>query len=802
VAEVAYNVPQSLEAGVVLSGKYRIDQVIGRGGMGVVARATQVDLERGVAIKVLRSEVRSQPEVIERFYREARASARIRGKHAVQIFEVAKTEDGDPFMVMELLVGEDLDKLIRRAGPQPLDVAVTFMMQACAGVQDAHAAHIVHRDLKPSNLFLARERGTLVLKVLDFGISRVDDEASALTRTSMQLGTPHYMSPEQIHNPRAVDARTDIWALGCIFMKLLTGDPPFKAEGAPQIVVAVLRNMRKKARDRVPSLPAAVDEVIDRCLAPSPADRYQSVAELAGALAALAPGEEHAVLARVLKSQEVRAADVDVGHAATMAMTPHSETPPVRSDEAVHVMSVAPPPQPQAPAPAPAPDGPSLDIPVVEATAVGDSTLRSQQPPPSQSALPVARTRPAFAPRRRRSAVRPLLIVGIAFMAVGAATVVIAPRVIAGRMKDAAARGGVTLAYDAPSFTLGGVRLTNVRASASSAKDATLSAARVKISWTGSEVVMSDVNIASKGSLAELDQTFASHASWLPPRVEADRVRFRIELADGVNVDGDAGTVTAVDGQGRTKWNLASPHAIVHLGPADLGPYAIDVTGMREAITLHAGLDPTHEGANATITFTREPAQVAVNARIPRGALARYGIPPALAEAAGSGTEVELTFDAKLQPDGTVAGNGTAAVYGIAGANDGASRFDVSSYFTLGGRADAVELTSKQATLGPFPASGHGTIWSRSPARTTFSFEALDVSCSELARGKATNQWMANGVKLADLARYPGTLAATGTVQAAFDGTIVAEMPPRADVAFTRASTCGISVFPRAHAAP
>jgi serine/threonine protein kinase len=295
----------TIQAGTVLGEKYRVKKVIGSGGMGIVVLATQIDLERDVAIKMLQREYRDKPEAVERFYREAKAAARIRGDHVAQIIDVSKTPDGDPYLVMEYLEGEDLAALLRREKILSVELAVTFMLHACSAVTDAHAARIIHRDLKPANLFLAKmPNGTPSLKVLDFGISRMQDQASQLTHASSSLGTAFYMAPEQIESPRTIDTRVDIWALGCIFHEFVTGATPFVGDTLPQIVAAVLRNDRRKLETLVKGIPPEVEAVIDKCLQTNPKDRYATPAELAVALAALTKIPEHEAIAQRLAARE------------------------------------------------------------------------------------------------------------------------------------------------------------------------------------------------------------------------------------------------------------------------------------------------------------------------------------------------------------------------------------------------------------------------------------------------------------------------------------------------------------------
>jgi len=218
----ALQLAAGVREGEVLAGKYRVDKVLGAGGMGVVVAARHIQLETRVAIKLLLPAMLDNSEAVMRFAREARAASKINNEHVVRVFDVGTLPSGAPFMVMEFLEGEDLSAWIAQRGPLPIDLAVDFVLQACVAVADAHCLGIVHRDLKPANLFsLRRSDGQFVIKVLDFGISKVADSGAtgpvgSVTHTSAIMGSPHYMSPEQMRSSKEVDARADIWALGVI----------------------------------------------------------------------------------------------------------------------------------------------------------------------------------------------------------------------------------------------------------------------------------------------------------------------------------------------------------------------------------------------------------------------------------------------------------------------------------------------------------------------------------------------------------------------------------------------------------
>lgn len=268
--------------------KYRIDRILGRGGMGVVARATHLGLDEPVAIKALRGDVTADPEVHARFLREAQATVKLRSDHVAKIKDVGTLADGAPFIVMELLEGVDLRQMLDESGALAPALAVDFVLQACDALGEAHALGIVHRDIKPSNCFVTwRVDGSAAIKVLDFGISKLGGGADlALTQTQSVLGTPLYMSPEQMRSARSVDSRADIWSLGAVLYELIEGRPPFVADSFPELCVLVATEPPPPMV--TPGLPVELAQVIRSCLHKDPASRYQTVAELAAALAPFA----------------------------------------------------------------------------------------------------------------------------------------------------------------------------------------------------------------------------------------------------------------------------------------------------------------------------------------------------------------------------------------------------------------------------------------------------------------------------------------------------------------------------------
>jgi serine/threonine-protein kinase len=287
--------PAGVREGDLLAGKYRIEKILGAGGMGVVVAAHHIQLDEKVAIKFLLPEALGSPEAVARFAREARAAVKIKSEHVARVIDVGTLDTGAPYMVMEYLDGADLAARLRQRGPLSVDDAVTFSLQTCEALADAHALGIIHRDLKPANLFVTRRTdGTDCIKVLDFGISKLTSPAvgssnMAMTRTSALMGSPIYMSPEQMASARNVDVRSDIWALGVTLYELLAGVPPFAGETITELCTKVLTAPTPKVRDRRPEVPEALELVIDRCLEKDPGKRFPNVAALAIALAELGP---------------------------------------------------------------------------------------------------------------------------------------------------------------------------------------------------------------------------------------------------------------------------------------------------------------------------------------------------------------------------------------------------------------------------------------------------------------------------------------------------------------------------------
>jgi len=282
-----YVSPESLP-GAMIDDKYRVDAVIGRGGVGLVVAATHLSIAQRVAIKMIRDDIPMQRELLDRFHREARAAAMIRSEHVARVLDVGRLPTGRPYIVMEYLEGEDLERVLTR-GALPVMVAVDLCLQTCEALAEAHRSGIIHRDLKPANLFLTRRSdGSPLIKVLDFGISKIQPLTAALGGRSVEttsiMGSPGYMAPEQMKSTRDVDARADVWSVGAVLYELLVGRPAFDGSSMLEILNAIAACNPMPPSRRQPGVPAALDAVIAGCLTPDPEHRFASIAELAVAL--------------------------------------------------------------------------------------------------------------------------------------------------------------------------------------------------------------------------------------------------------------------------------------------------------------------------------------------------------------------------------------------------------------------------------------------------------------------------------------------------------------------------------------
>jgi eukaryotic-like serine/threonine-protein kinase len=291
-----------VQIGDLVAGKYRIDRVLGAGGMGVVVAAVHEQLDQRVALKFLLPEVSAHTEIVQRFVREARASVRIHSEHVARVLDVGTLVSGVPFMVMEYLEGQDLAQTLLARGPLPVDESVGFLLEACEAVAEAHSLGMVHRDLKPANLFLARRpSGKPTIKVLDFGISKipVTERDQIVTRTSTVMGSPGYMSPEQMMSSDKVDVRSDIWSLGVVLYELLGQRLPFQGNTMPELIASILQKTHQPLAQVRGDVPIGLANVIDTCLQKEPAGRYANIAELARALAPFGPSRSELSVERV-----------------------------------------------------------------------------------------------------------------------------------------------------------------------------------------------------------------------------------------------------------------------------------------------------------------------------------------------------------------------------------------------------------------------------------------------------------------------------------------------------------------------
>lgn len=308
-----------VKLGEILADKYRIDRILGAGGMGQVVQVTHLELDQRFAVKLMLPQVLNHPELVQRFLREAKAAVRLKSEHVARVTDVARLPSGVPYMVMEFLEGDDLDKLTKKRGALAIDEACEYVIQACDALGEAHLLGIVHRDIKPANLFLTlRLDGTPCIKVLDFGISKLSEDHSGepgLTKTSAFMGSAYFMSPEQMQSARDVDHRADVWALGVTLYKLLTNALPFRGASLHEVSAQVLRDPPQPCSRLRAEIPSALESVVHRCLEKRPTGRYQNVGELAIALGAFAPARTRSLVERIAKVMGVKqTADSSLPH--------------------------------------------------------------------------------------------------------------------------------------------------------------------------------------------------------------------------------------------------------------------------------------------------------------------------------------------------------------------------------------------------------------------------------------------------------------------------------------------------------
>jgi eukaryotic-like serine/threonine-protein kinase len=394
--------------GDLVAGKYRVEELLAEGGMGVLFGARHETLDERVVVKFVRAADLDE-QALARFEREARIAVKLRTEHVARVLDAGRDDAGDPFIVMEYLEGIDLAKLVRTRGPLRPDIAAEYLVQACHGLAEAHALGIVHRDVKPGNLFLSRDPAGLdVLKVLDFGISKAADAAGELTaapeRASLLLGTPQYASPEQIMSPGSVDSRADIWSLGVTAFFLVSGELPFHSDDVIVMMARVMNDDPPSLATLRPDVPRNYADIVTRCLRKKPENRFADMAELAEALAQLGPTRldpivEHTRL--LLQRGRTRGSDRPPPRSSAASVRDPSATRQEKRPGRV-IGSDAPPPPPPMSAPPPpvvdttvamarAPVGPPLE-PSTSAGVIIQSTSASgsNPPPPSASTAPSA----------------------------------------------------------------------------------------------------------------------------------------------------------------------------------------------------------------------------------------------------------------------------------------------------------------------------------------------------------------------------------------------------------------------------
>ncbi|MBN1773249.1 MAG: serine/threonine protein kinase [Deltaproteobacteria bacterium] len=347
--------------GRLIGGKYRVVQRLGGGAVADVYEAVHEGIGQHFALKVLKHELAAHPEVSERFLTEARAASAVRHPGVVQIFDHGKLEEGEPYLVMELLIGETLCDLVQRQKKLPQERAVGLLIQVLDALEAAHRAGVVHRDLKPENVVLVRgPDGEPWAKLIDFGIARLAREGAAMLRRTMQgtvMGTPYYMSPEQALGTPIIDGRTDVYAAGVVLFEILTGALPFQGSSPMEILDKVVSEPFPSLRTFEPTLPAALDEAILKATA-RPLDlRFQSAREFAQALS---PLRSELVAVRFLSAKEERELEPSGGPVTTRSRLPRrsSPPPPPSPPHGTSSRSSTPPPIP----------GPELAIEAVRST--------------------------------------------------------------------------------------------------------------------------------------------------------------------------------------------------------------------------------------------------------------------------------------------------------------------------------------------------------------------------------------------------------------------------------------------------
>jgi eukaryotic-like serine/threonine-protein kinase len=322
--------------GEVLAGKYRVERIPGRNGLGVIVQVRHLELGQEVTLKFLVPEACAYPEFVQRFVREARSAVRIQGEHVARVTDVGRLESGAPYMVREFLRGPDLAEVLKVRGPLPIAEAVDYIIQACEGVAEGHALGVVHRNLRPTSLVVVRRSdGTPLIKVFDFAaaeslhVNPFTERAVSLVGTSAIMASLPYLAPEQIRDPHDVDFRADVYSLGAVLYELLTGVPVYAADAAPALLAQVAADPAPAVRSLRQDASGELDHVVLRCLAKNRAIRYPSIAELSLALAPFASEEMASSIDRIQRLARRTSKVPELGESRTPSLPPPS-TPPLR----------------------------------------------------------------------------------------------------------------------------------------------------------------------------------------------------------------------------------------------------------------------------------------------------------------------------------------------------------------------------------------------------------------------------------------------------------------------------------------
>lgn len=295
--------------GEEIAGRYAIERAIAEGGMGLVFAARHADLDELVAIKFLKPEFARQPEIIGRFAREAKACTKIKSEYVAKVLDVGVNPTRGPYIVMEYLEGEDLSELLARDGKLPPERAVELILQCCEALAQAHALGIIHRDIKPENLFVVKNESAVpTLKVLDFGVSKtaltgkIFGNELSVAKTQSLLGTPLYMSPEQLRGKIDIDPDSEVWAVGAVLYELVTGEAPFTGNTVTEVCASVLETIPRPPIERAPQVMPELQAVIMKCLEKTPTNRYKTIAELAVALQPFGPKRSRMAVERAIEA--------------------------------------------------------------------------------------------------------------------------------------------------------------------------------------------------------------------------------------------------------------------------------------------------------------------------------------------------------------------------------------------------------------------------------------------------------------------------------------------------------------------